>query len=131
MPNTVLIEGHTDAKPFAGAADYSNWELSADRANAARKVMEESGLRHGQVVQIRGYADQALRLPNKPDDPTNRRISIIVRYADPPEPPAGKGKGGGKEKEGGKEGAAKDAKSTAAGDGKAAAPAVAAKPNGK
>lgn len=81
MPNTVLIEGHTDAKPFGdGKSAYSNWELSADRANAARKIMEESGLRPNQVVQIRGYADQQLRLPDNPEDPSNRRISIIVRY---------------------------------------------------
>lgn len=83
MPNTVLIEGHTDAKPFGdGSGRYSNWELSADRANAARQIMEENGLRQNQVVQIRGYADQALRLPDKPDDASNRRISIIVRYTD-------------------------------------------------
>jgi chemotaxis protein MotB len=80
MPNTILIEGHTDAKPFGDSADYTNWELSADRANAARKTMEENGLRPDQVVEIRGYADQELRVPDKPDDPSNRRISIIVRY---------------------------------------------------
>ena len=80
MPNTILIEGHTDAKPFGDSADYTNWELSADRANAARKTMEQKGLRPDQVVEIRGYADQQLRLPDKPDDPSNRRISIIVRY---------------------------------------------------
>jgi chemotaxis protein MotB len=79
MPNTILIEGHTDAKPFGDSADYTNWELSADRANAARKTMEENGLRPDQVVEIRGYADQELRVPDKPDDPSNRRISIIVR----------------------------------------------------
>ena len=82
MPNTILIEGHTDAKAFGDSADYTNWELSADRANVARKLMEESGLRPNQVVQIRGYADQQLRLPDKPEDPSNRRISIIIRYTD-------------------------------------------------
>jgi chemotaxis protein MotB len=82
MPNSLLIEGHTDSKPYSGNGEYSNWELSADRANAARKVMQEGGLRDNQVAQIRGYADQQLRLPNKPEDPTNRRISIIVRYTE-------------------------------------------------
>jgi len=82
MPNSVLIEGHTDSKPYSGNGEYSNWELSADRANAARKVMQEDGLRPDQVAQIRGYADQQLRLPAKPEDPSNRRISIIVRYTD-------------------------------------------------
>ncbi len=83
MPNTVLIEGHTDAKPFGDSGGkYGNWELSADRANAARKIMEQGGLKPNQVVEIRGYADQQLRLPDKPEDPSNRRISIIVRYWD-------------------------------------------------
>lgn len=90
LSNTLLIEGHTDAKPFNGRPDYSNWELSADRANAARKLMEENGLKPNQVVQIRGFADQQLRVPEKPDDPSNRRISIIVRYSDAPEAPMGK-----------------------------------------
>jgi chemotaxis protein MotB len=90
MPNTVLIEGHTDANPFGDSADYTNWELSADRANAARKVMQQSGLRPNQVVQIRGYADQQLRLPDKPNDPSNRRISIIVRYTEGSESPPDK-----------------------------------------
>src|SRR5580658_9730683 len=78
MPNRVMIEGHTDSVPFVGTTGYSNWELSSDRANAARIIMENTGLRKGQLFQIRGFADQQLRLPNKPDDPSNRRISIIV-----------------------------------------------------
>ena len=49
LPNDLLIEGHTDSKPFDEARDYSNWELSTDRANAARRMMEASGLREGQV----------------------------------------------------------------------------------
>jgi len=79
MSNTVLIEGHTDAKPF-DSENYSNWELSSDRANAARRIMQESGLRANQVTQVRGFADQQLRLPDKPEDASNRRISIIVQY---------------------------------------------------
>ena len=80
LPNRVLIEGHTDSAPFSGD-EYSNWELSADRANAARRLMQESGLRADQVTQVRGFADQRLRTPKDPTDPSNRRISVIVQYA--------------------------------------------------
>ncbi len=88
LPNLVVIEGHTDSKPFNGRADYSNWELSADRANAARRLMMSHGLRPDQVAQVRGYADQHLRKPNAPEDPSNRRISILVKRAEPSLPDA-------------------------------------------
>jgi len=78
-PNRLSIEGHTDAKPFGGKSSYSNWELSADRANAARRLMQQSGLRPDQVSQVRGFADQRLRNKKDPLDPSNRRISIIVQ----------------------------------------------------
>jgi chemotaxis protein MotB len=78
-PNRLSIEGHTDAKPFSGKGSYSNWELSADRANAARRLMQQSGLRPDQVSQVRGFADQRLRNAKNPLDPSNRRISIIVQ----------------------------------------------------
>jgi len=80
VPNHISVEGHTDAKPFTGKGNYSNWELSADRANAARRLMQESGLRADQVSQVRGFADQRLRNTNTPQDASNRRISIIVQY---------------------------------------------------
>jgi chemotaxis protein MotB len=80
MPNRLLIEGHTDARPFAAEGGYSNWELSVDRANAARKLMQQSGLRADQVGEVRGYADQRLRKPDDPDNASNRRVSIIVQY---------------------------------------------------
>ena len=86
LPNKVFIEGHTDAKQFAG--DYSNWELSAERANAARKVMMSNGMRPDQVAQIRGFADQNLRIPNDPDNPGNRRVSIIIQYVALPAEPS-------------------------------------------
>lgn len=92
LTNTVLIEGHTDAHPYPSAT-YTNWELSSDRANAARRIMQLSGLRENQVRQVRGFADQDLRLPDKPEDASNRRISIIVEYPRPtpmPEPAPGK-----------------------------------------
>jgi len=80
VPNRVSIEGHTDAKPYTGKGSYSNWELSADRANAARRLMQQSGLRGDQISQVRGFADQRLRNAKDPLDPSNRRISIIVQY---------------------------------------------------
>ena len=85
LPNTVSIEGHTDAKPFAGQGNYSNWELSADRANAARRVLQENGVGPHQVTQVRGYADQRLRKPAAPEDASNRRISVVVQYLEKPE----------------------------------------------
>jgi chemotaxis protein MotB len=78
LPNKVAIEGHTDSRPF-GRADYSNWELSADRANAARRILAESGLDENRVSQVRGFADQRLLMKDDPTNPSNRRISIIVR----------------------------------------------------
>jgi chemotaxis protein MotB len=80
LPNEISIEGHTDAAVFTGRGDYSNWELSSDRANAARRLMEHAGVRPEQVNQVRGYADRRLRKPDTPLDPSNRRISIIVQY---------------------------------------------------
>jgi len=80
LPNHVLIEGHTDAQPYAGDGGYTNWELSADRANSARKLMQDHGLRTEQVEQVRGYADRQLRHPEDPNHPSNRRISVIVQY---------------------------------------------------
>jgi len=87
IPNRISIEGHTDARPYATSDGYGNWELSADRANAARRVMENSGLRENQVSQVRGYADQKLRVPSDPMDPSNRRISLIVQYLTADAPP--------------------------------------------
>lgn len=81
MPNRMLIEGHTDSQPFAASAGgYSNWELSADRANSARKLMQESGLTKDQVAEVRGYADQRLRKPEDSTNASNRRVSIVVKY---------------------------------------------------
>jgi chemotaxis protein MotB len=80
LPNQILIEGHTDSKPYSGANGYDNWDLSTDRANQARKLMQSEGIRMEQISQVRGFADQRLRLPDKPEDASNRRISLIVQY---------------------------------------------------
>ena len=96
LPNRVTMEGHTDSKPYKGVLEYSNWELSADRANGARRIMQHNGLRGDQVSSIRGYADQRLRNKADAKDPSNRRISVIVQYVGSDtgtlKPPAGDGK---------------------------------------
>ena len=80
LPNRVTMEGHTDAQPFTAKPDYSNWELSADRANAARRLMESYGMRTDQVSQVRGFADQSPRNLADAFDPKNRRITVIILY---------------------------------------------------
>jgi chemotaxis protein MotB len=80
LPNKISIEGHTDSKPYSGGRNYDNWDLSSDRANEARRIMQAEGLQPDQVSQVRGFADQRLRLPQNPDDPSNRRITLIVQY---------------------------------------------------
>jgi len=86
LPNKVTIEGHTDSKPFTARPDYSNWELSADRANAARRLMQSLGIREDQISQVRGYADQDPRNGAAPDDPKNRRVTMIVLNTPAPVP---------------------------------------------
>jgi chemotaxis protein MotB len=87
LPNNLLIEGHTDATPYSADRNYSNWELSADRANSARRLLQADGVRSNQVTQIRGYADQLLRVKDNPYDPSNRRISILVKNVSAGVPP--------------------------------------------
>ena len=82
LPNRISVEGHTDAQPYSNDKIYSNWELSTDRANVARRLMQASGVRVNQVAQVRGYADQRLRNTKNPFDAANRRISLIVQYVD-------------------------------------------------
>lgn len=77
--NDVVIEGHTDSLPYSNGQRYTNWELSTDRANAARRVMIGSGLRADQISAVRGFADTELRVPDDSTDARNRRVSIVVR----------------------------------------------------
>src|SRR5579859_6939584 len=105
LPNTLAMEGHTDSKQYTAASNYGNWELSTDRANAARRLMQASGIRADQVTQVRGFADQRLRKKDDPLDASNRRISLIVQYLDKaPSPDSEKGEKtqGGESKEGAK-----------------------------
>ena len=78
LPNQLVIEGHTDASDLDRNKNYTNWELSADRANAARRAMMENQLNPDQVYQVRGYADKKPRIKDNPFDPRNRRITILV-----------------------------------------------------
>jgi chemotaxis protein MotB len=82
LDNKIVIEGHTDSHQFVSKNKYTNWELSADRANSARRLMETNGLRSGQVWEIRGYADKQPRFKDNPRDARNRRIAIIVMTDD-------------------------------------------------
>jgi chemotaxis protein MotB len=79
VPNKLTIEGHTDAKPFsAGDRGYSNWELSADRANASRRELSAGGLSGTKVLRVQGLASSVPYEKDDPESPLNRRISIIV-----------------------------------------------------
>ena len=80
LPNNISIEGHTDSIAYSGARKYDNWDLSTDRANEARRLMQEEGVHSEQLSQVRGFADRRPRLPQNPEDPSNRRVSIIVQY---------------------------------------------------
>lgn len=80
LDNRLIIEGHTDSRPYRYVESYSNWELSADRANAARRVLESAGLWKGQVAEVRGYADTRLRVLSDPYHYSNRRVSLLIPY---------------------------------------------------
>jgi len=82
MPNKIVIEGHTDSRPFRTATPtngYSNWELAADRANTTRRLLYARGLRLDQIVEMRGFADQMPLDRADPSDPRNRRVSVVVK----------------------------------------------------
>lgn len=85
LPNPISIEGHTDSTLYSDDTTYGNWELSSDRANMARRIMEQNGLRPNQVVQVRGYADHNLRKPLEPEDASNRRVTVLIQYMPLPE----------------------------------------------
>ena len=78
VPNKISISGHTDAKPYSGTGDFGNWELSANRANAARRALVAGGYPDEQVARVVGYASSSLFDRANPFNPVNRRIDIIV-----------------------------------------------------
>jgi chemotaxis protein MotB len=79
VDNKLSLDGHTDQTPYGNAArGYSNWELSADRANATRRELAAAGMPEGKLVRVVGMASSLLLLPEEPLNPANRRISILV-----------------------------------------------------
>jgi chemotaxis protein MotB len=78
LPNTLSITGHTDAQPYRREGGYSNWELSADRANASRRALVEAGIPAVRVGHVTGKAERELLFPDNPLNPSNRRISIVL-----------------------------------------------------
>jgi chemotaxis protein MotB len=88
LPNRLTIEGHTDAQPYSGDLGYTNWELSTDRANSARRVLQQHGMEDSRFAQVRGFADQMPRVKTDPMDASNRRVTLIVQWV---EVPAGTG----------------------------------------
>lgn len=87
LPNSAIISGHTDSVPFAndnGEVGYGNWELSADRANATRRIFITSGVSDDRITRVSGLSDTDPLVPEAPEDATNRRISVVVEYATAP-----------------------------------------------
>jgi len=83
MNNPIIVEGHTDARPFlAHNENYTNYELSCDRANSARRSLIKGGLAPHMIAEVRGYADKRLRDIKDPYSVLNRRVSIIIKYSD-------------------------------------------------
>lgn len=78
VPKKISVGGHTDAQPFVGRRQYGNWELSTERANAARRTLLVAGYPEQQIARVVGYADSALFDRNRPTNPINRRIDIVV-----------------------------------------------------
>ena len=85
VPNKIDVIGHTDATPFRSrTGSYTNWELSADRANAARKLLEAQGLQTGRIESVIGKADSELKNKDNPTDASNRRITLKIRFSNIP-----------------------------------------------
>ena len=78
VPNRLSLSGHTDTTPYAGITGYTNWDLSTDRANAARRALEASGLSTDKIARVVGLSSSVLFDKANPRSPINRRISIIV-----------------------------------------------------
>ncbi|MBC7102031.1 MAG: flagellar motor protein MotB [Parvibaculum sp.] len=87
LPNRVSISGHTDANPLAGRPGYSNWELTSDRANAVRRILEKGGLSNDRIYQVVGKADSEPLFPEDPYMAANRRLSVVLLREAPVTPP--------------------------------------------
>jgi chemotaxis protein MotB len=78
VPNRISLTGHTDMRPYPGGVEYTNWELSADRANSARRALQSGGLKEEKIARVVGLSSSVLFDKDNPQNPINRRISIIV-----------------------------------------------------
>jgi chemotaxis protein MotB len=87
LPNKVTITGHTDALPYPGGRRYTNWELSADRANSSRREFIADGLTEERLSRVAGVAERDPLLPDQPTSPRNRRVAIVL-LREAHEPPA-------------------------------------------
>jgi chemotaxis protein MotB len=87
LPNRISISGHTDSSPFKGQPGYSNWELTSDRANAARRILEGSGITNDRIYQVVGKAASEPLFPEDPHMAANRRLSIVLLREAPAVPP--------------------------------------------
>jgi len=87
LPNRISIAGHTDSQPIANRSNYTNWELSSDRANASRRVLREAGVGVTRIAEVKGLADTEPLFPEDPTLPSNRRISITLLREAPVLPP--------------------------------------------
>jgi chemotaxis protein MotB len=82
LPNHVILEGHTDSRQYSRVDGYTNFELSDDRANAARRVLVRSGVGADKIDEVRGCGDSRLHNPKDPLDASNRRIAIIIKFVE-------------------------------------------------
>lgn len=78
LPNKISIRGHTDSSPFSMNNEYTNWELSSDRANATRRIIQEAGIDEKRIENVQGKADREQLDINEPTSPRNRRVSIVL-----------------------------------------------------
>ncbi len=78
LPNKIMIEGHTDSYGFKNGGNYTNWELSSDRANAIRRLLVKAGVQVDRIARVAGYANTERLVQDVPMDPRNRRITIIL-----------------------------------------------------
>jgi chemotaxis protein MotB len=84
LPNKISVTGHTDSTQYASNATYTNWELSADRANATRRALATGGIPDSRISDVKGVADRDPLLPTDPGNARNRRISMVVLRENPP-----------------------------------------------
>jgi chemotaxis protein MotB len=91
LDNPIQVGGHTDSRPFPAGSAKSNWELSFERANNARRILEGAGLRPGQINRVLAYADSAPLVAHDPLADENRRLSLLAERKAPPPSQVGKG----------------------------------------